>query len=141
MSNRSASKEPTSPAVIATLQSRLRLFWWTWLVYRGLLMPVLLGSLLSTEPAIAGGIFWHVMWLIPALVLTPWMVTGKSPYALLTSSMLTLVYFGGSGVTLFSHFYDNALRVIWIYGLDTILLLLINYYLFKLLKKLPSMNG
>ena len=132
---------PQNLAFIASLQSKLRLSWLAWLLYRGLALPVLLGLLLTTRPNIVGGIAWQLLWLIPALIVTPWIIKGKSPYALLMSSMLTLVYLGASGVTLFSRFYDSGINVVWIYGIDLLLILLINIGLFKLLKRLPSMNG
>lgn len=131
---------PENLAMIAKLQSRLRKGWLAWLLYRSLGLPLLLGALLSTKPDIAGGIAWQLLWLIPAFVLTPWMLKAKSAYALLLASMLTLVYLGASGVTLFSRFYDNGLSVVWVYAIDLILILIINVWLFKLLKRLPSMN-
>lgn len=132
---------PENIALIAKLQSRLRMSWLAWLAYRGIGLPVLLGSLLATQPDVIGGIAWQLLWLIPALIVTPWVIKGKSPYALLMSSMLTLVYLGASGVTLFSRFYDSGSSVMWVYAIDLILILFINVWLFKLLKRLPSMNG
>ncbi|PNK60127.1 hypothetical protein [Psychrobacter sp. FDAARGOS_221] len=126
---------------IKQMQSKLRMGWLIWLLYRMAGLPILLGLLLATEPNIIGGIAWQLLWLIPALIITPWMVTGKSAYALLVSSMLSLIYLGASGVTLFSRFYDSGISVLWVYGIDLILLFLINVWLFKLLKRLPSMNG
>ncbi|MDY3306133.1 hypothetical protein [Psychrobacter sanguinis] len=131
---------PENIALIAKLQSKLRMSWITWLVYRGIGLPVLLGLLLATQPDVIGGIAWQLLWLIPALIVTPWVIKGKSPYALLMSSMLTLVYLVASGVTLFSRFYDSGSSVMWVYAIDLILILLINVWLFKLLKRLPSMN-
>lgn len=127
-------------AMIAKLQSKLRLLWLSWLFYRGFILPTLLGLLLTTQPDIAGGIAWQLMWLIPALIVTPWMIKGRSAYALLMSSMLTLVYLGASGVTLFSRFYDSGISAVWVYIVDLLLILAINVDLFKLLKRLPSMN-
>lgn len=131
---------PENIALIAKLQSRLRMSWLAWLIYRGIGLPVLLGLLLATQPDVIGGIAWQLLWLIPALIVTPWVIKGRSPYALLMSSMLTLVYLGASGVTLFSRFYDSGSSVMWVYAIDLILILLINVWLFKLLKRLPSMN-
>lgn len=131
---------PENLALIANLQSKLRMSWLVWLVYRSLGLPVLLGMLLATQPDKLGGIAWQLLWLIPALIVTPWILKGKSPYALLMSSMLTLVYLGASGVTLFSRFYDSGISVLWVYGIDLLLILIINVWLFKLLKRLPSMN-
>lgn len=131
---------PENLAIIAQLQSRLRKGWLAWLLYRSLGLPILLGILLTIKPDIAGGIAWQLLWLIPALVVTPWMLKAKSAYALLLTSMLTLVYLGASGVTFFSRFYDSGLNVVWVYLIDLLLILIINVWLFKLLKRLPSMN-
>lgn len=131
---------PENLALIANLQSKLRMSWLVWLVYRSLGLPILLNVLLATQPDKLGGIAWQLLWLIPALIVTPWILKGKSPYALLMSSMLTLVYLGASGVTLFSRFYDSGISVLWVYGIDLLLILIINVWLFKLLKRLPSMN-
>lgn len=132
---------PENLAMIAKLQSILNKGWLFWLLYRGVAMPVLLGMLLTTQPDIVGGIAWQIMWLIPAIIVTPWILKGNSPYALLLNSMLTLVYLGASGVTVFSRFYDSGLSVVWVYIIDVVLILMINIWIFKLLRRLPSMNN
>ena len=144
MSKRSIKKEMSEQeraAAASKLQSRLRSVWLTWLLYRAIALPAILSVVLATKPDMIGGMAWQVIWLIPALVLTPWFVKGKSPYALLVGSMLTLVYLGASGVTSFSRLYDSGITVLWAYLLDTVLIFMVNLYLFKLLKRLPSMNG
>lgn len=133
--------EANALAVINKLQGRLRLTWLAWLAYRAIGLPILLNQILGTQPNIVGGMVWQLLWLIPALLVTPWLVKGKSPYMLLVISMLTLVYLGASGVTVFERFYDSGRLALPIYLLDTLLILLVNVWLFKLLKKLPSMNG
>lgn len=133
-----AGGKPLKPA--APIRQRLKSVWLVWLVYRALALPILVGSLNPNHPDIAGGIFWQLLWLVPAFILTPWMITGRSPYALLMGSMLTLVYFGASGVVLFSRVFDTPASLLWIYGIDVLWLLLINVWLFILLKRLPSMN-
>ena len=93
------------------------------------------------SPDIIGGIAWQALWLIPALILTPVMLRGRSPYLLLVGSMLTLVYLGASGVVLFTRIYGSSVVEIIVYLLDFVLLFLINIWLFLLLKRLPSMNN
>ncbi len=126
---------------LQTLQKRLKITWLLWLGYRGVLFSILLNIFLSASPNVIGGITWQLLLLLPALLLTPWMLRGSSPYALLLGSMVTLIYLGESGVTLFSIFYSNGVTVWWVYALDTWLILLINVGMFKLLKVLPSMNS
>ena len=63
------------------------------------------------------------------------------PYALLISSMFTLVYLGASGVVLFTRIYGSSWAEIAVYLMDFLLLLAINVWLFILLKRLPSMNN
>ncbi|HBD04347.1 MAG TPA: hypothetical protein DC010_08770, partial [Psychrobacter sp.] len=92
-------------------------------------------------PDIVGGIAWQALWLLPAFILTPWIVRGRSPYALLVGSMFTLVYLGASGVVLFTRAYGSSWAEIAVYLTDFVLLLAINVWLFILLKRLPSMNN
>lgn len=79
--------------------------------------------------------------LVPAFILTPAILRGRSPYVLLIGSMLTLVYLGASGVVLFTRVYGSSWAEIVVYLLDFVLLLAINIWLFILLKRLPSMNN
>ncbi|WP_201617872.1 hypothetical protein [Psychrobacter urativorans] len=126
---------------IAPMQQRLMLTWLAWLVYRLLGLPILISIFNPMNPDIIGGIVWQALWLVPAFILTPWMLRGRSPYALLVGSMLTLVYLGASGVVLFTRVYGSSWAEISVYLLDFVLLLLINTWLFLLLKRLPSMNN
>ena len=88
-----------------------------------------------------GGVAWQMLWLVPAFILTPSILRGRSPYALLISSMFILVYLGASGVVLFARAYGSSWAEIAVYIIDFVLLLSINFWLFILLKRLPSMNN
>lgn len=131
--------KPSKP--IAPMQQRLMWTWLVWLVYRLLGLPILISIFNPASPDIIGGIAYQALWLVPAFILTPAILRGRSPYVLLVGSMLTLVYLGASGVTLFIRAYGSSLLEILVYGLDFGLLLLINIWLFLLLKRLPSMNN
>ncbi|MBU5616532.1 hypothetical protein KPY62_05350 [Psychrobacter sp. TAE2020] len=126
---------------IAPMHRLLVMTWLLWLAYRLLAMPVLISIVNPTSPDIVGGIVWYGLWLIPAFILTPAILRGRSPYILLVGSMLTLVYLGASGVTLFIRVYGSGWAEILLYLLDFVLLLSINAWLFLLLKRLPSMNN
>lgn len=126
---------------IASMQQRLLLTWIVWLGYRLLGLPIFINLFNQTHPDIIGGIAWQGLWLIPAFILTPWIIKGRSPYALLVGSMLTLVYLGASGVVLFTRVYGSSWTEIIVYIFDFALLLIINIWLFMLLKRLPSMNN
>jgi len=130
--------KPKKP--IAPMQKRLLLTWLVWIAYRLLVLPIFISLFNPSNPDIIGGIAWHGLWLIPAFIITPSIVRGRSPYTLLVSSMLTLVYLGASGVVLFTRVYGSSWTEILVYGLDFALLLAINIWLFILLKRLPSMN-
>lgn len=135
-------KKPVKAAKpIAPMHKRLVLTWLIWLAYRLFAMPLFISMINPTSPDIIAGIFWYGLWLIPAFILTPAILKGRSPYVLLVGSMLTLVYLGASGVTLFIRVYGNNWAEILIYLADFALLLLINMGLFLLLKRLPSMNN
>ncbi len=126
---------------IAPIRQRLLITWLIWLVYRLLALPIFINVFNPSHPDIVGGIAWQALWLVPAFILTPWILRGRSPYALLISSMFILVYLGASGVVLFARAYGSSWAEIFIYLMDFILLLIINVWLFILLKRLPSMNN
>lgn len=137
-----AAKKASKPVKpIAPIRQRLMLTWLVWLVYRLLALPILISVFNVSSPDIVGGIAWQALWLLPAFILTPWILRGRSPYALLVGSMFTLVYLGASGVVLFTRIYGSSWSEIAVYLLDFLLLLAINVWLFILLKRLPSMNN
>ena len=126
---------------ITPIRQRLMVTWLVWLVFRLLALPILISVFNPSNPDIIGGIAWQALWLVPAFVLTPSILRGRSPYALLIGSMFTLVYLGASGVVLFTRIYGSSWAEIVVYLLDFILLFAINVWLFILLKRLPSMNN
>lgn len=138
---RSNTKPLKTVKPIAPIAQRLKVTWLIWLVYRLLGLPIFISIFNPSSPDIVGGIAWQALWLVPALILTPWILRGRSPYALLISSMFTLVYLGASGVVLFTRIYGSSWAEIAVYSTDFLLLLAINVWLFILLKRLPSMNN
>ncbi|MFK3917830.1 hypothetical protein [Psychrobacter sp. NPDC078501] len=139
--NHSNSKSPKVTKPIAPIAQRLMMTWLIWLVYRLLGLPILINVFNASRPDIVGGIAWQALWLLPAFILTPWIVRGRLPYALLVGSMFTLVYLGASGVVLFTRAYGSSWAEIAVYLIDFVLLFAINVWLFILLKRLPSMNN
>ncbi|GAF62951.1 LOW QUALITY PROTEIN: hypothetical protein JCM18903_3064 [Psychrobacter sp. JCM 18903] len=129
-------KKPITP-----IRQRLMVTWLIWLVYRLLGLPIFINVFNPSSPDIIGGIAWQALCLVPAFILTPAILRGRSPYVLLIGSMLTLVYLGASGVVLFTRVYGSSWAEIVVYLLDFVLLLAINIWLFILLKRLPSMNN
>lgn len=129
-------KKPITP-----VRQRLFYTWLLWVAYRLLGLPVLISAFNPMSPNVVGGIAWQALWLIPALILSPWILRGRSPYALLVGSMFTLVYLGASGVVLFTRAYGSSWAELGVYLVDFLLLLTINVWLFVLLKRLPSMNN
>ena len=126
---------------ITPIRQRLIVTWLLWLSFRLFALPILISVFNPSRPDIIGGIAWQALWLVPAFVLTPSILRGRSPYALLIDSMFTLVYLGASGVILFTRAYGSSWAEITIYFIDFALLLAINVWLFILLKRLPSMNN
>lgn len=136
------SGKPAKPQKpIAPIRQRLMVTWLAWVIYRLLGLPVLISVFNPMNPDVIGGVAWQALWLLPAFILTPWILRGRSPYALLVGSMLTLVYLGASGVVLFTRAYGSSWAELVVYLIDFILLLMINVWLFILLKRLPSMNN
>ncbi|MBE0445231.1 hypothetical protein EI161_08070 [Psychrobacter sp. FME5] len=126
---------------MAPIRQRLMVTWLVWLAFRLIALPILINIFNASSPDIVGGIAWQALWLVPAFVLTPSILRGRSPYALLIGSMFTLVYLGASGVVLFTRAYGSSWAEIVVYLLDFLLLFAINVWLFVLLKRLPSMNN
>ena len=126
---------------ITPIRQRLIATWLVWLSFRLIALPILISIFNPSRPDIVGGIAWQALWLVPAFILTPSILRGRSPYALLIDSMFTLVYLGASGVILFTRAYGSSWAEITIYFIDFALLLAINVWLFILLKRLPSMNN
>ena len=138
------SKEDSSTKTskpITPIRQRLIVTWLVWLSFRLIALPILINVFNISRPDIIGGIAWQALWLVPAFILTPSILRGRSPYALLIDSMFTLVYLGASGVILFTRAYGSSWAEITIYFIDFALLLAINVWLFILLKRLPSMNN
>ena len=138
-SKESASIQVNKP--ITPIRQRLIATWLFWLGFRLIALPILISVFNTRSPDIVGGIAWQALWLVPAFVLTPSMLRGRSPYALLIDSMFTLVYLGASGVVLFTRAYGSSWAEIVVYLIDFLLLFAINVWLFILLKRLPSMNN
>ncbi|MCK6157988.1 hypothetical protein KZX29_04150 [Moraxella osloensis] len=131
----------SAPKPIYPIHRRLTMVWWVWLGFRLLAVPILTHWLASAKPAMVGGIAWQALWLIPALLSTPYIVKGKSPYALLLLSMLTFVYLGGSGMVALKYGYQTHWGLMAVWLVDFVLLGWVNYWLFILLRRLPKMNG
>ena len=138
------SKEDSSTKTskpITPIGQCLIVTWLVWLSFRLIALPILINVFNISHPDIIGGIAWQALWLVPAFILTPSILRGRSPYALLIDSMFTLVYLGASGVILFTRVYGSSWAEITVYFIDFALLLAINVWLFILLKRLPSMNN
>ena len=138
------SKEDSSTKTskpITPIRQRLIVTWLVWLSFRLIALPILINVFNISHPDIIGGIAWQALWLVPAFILTPSILRGRSPYALLIDSMFTLVYLGASGVILFTRVYGSSWAEITVYFIDFALLFAINVWLFILLKRLPSMNN
>lgn len=137
--NKDTTPKPAQP--IQPIQQRLKLTWLLWLVYRLIGVALLANVLVNNQVDIVGGIVWQGLWLLPAFVSTPFVVKGNSPYALLVIDMLMLVYLGGSGMMVLINGFGKIGAMMGIWAVDFVLLGLINYWLFVLLKRLPKMNG
>lgn len=130
---------------ITALHQVLRVVWFAWLIYRLFALPILVAtfaqnSKVASDQVIFAGIFWQALWLVPAFVLSFWIIHGRSAYALLMGSLLTLLYLGASGMLVLQKWYELGQQWAWVYLLDFILLFIINVCIFLLLKRLPSMN-
>ena len=72
--NHSNSKSPKVTKPIAPIAQRLMMTWLIWLVYRLMGLPIFISIFNPSSPDIVGGIAWQALWLLPAFILTPWIV-------------------------------------------------------------------
>lgn len=122
------------------IHQKLKMVWWLWLAFRLFGVAILSFALLSSKPSLLGGMVWQGFWLVPMVICTPYIIKGKSPYALLMISILALVYMGGSGMLVLKYAFTQMWVLVGIWLLDFILISLINIFLFMMLKRLPKMN-
>lgn len=131
------SNKPAKP--VKPVQTALRHTWWLWLVTVLIAYPVAVW--LSTGASLWAGVGVQLLGLIPALLCTPAIWRGNSPYALMWVSMVALVYLGLAGVMSLLRIYEAAPVAVWmVQCVEAVLLLLINCQLFVLLKRLPAMH-
>lgn len=131
------SNKPAKPA--KPVQTALRHTWWLWLVTVLIAYPVAVW--LSTGASLWAGVGVQLLGLIPALLCTPVIWRGNSPYALMWVSMVALVYLGLAGVMSLLRIYEAAPVAVWaVQCVEAVLLLLTNCQLFVLLKRLPAMH-
>ena len=140
--------KPSAPRPVYPIRQRLTIAWWLWLVYRlagigglGFCLTKADHNTTNTSQLLVASLLWQLLWLIPALVSTPFIIKGKNAYALLLISMLLLVYFGASAMLILKYMFSDHLMLGYLWLVDCILLALVNYWLFILLKRLPKMNG
>lgn len=134
MSNPSKTPKPTAP-----IHKKLCVMWGLWLLYR--LFGVTAMAVFLTGAQIFSALAWQVLVLLPALLLTPAIIKGHSPYLLIITSLVGLIYLATSGVSLLTHWYESA-PLISLVGatIETVLLFGVNVFLMVLIKRLPPMH-
>ncbi len=131
------SNKPTKPA--KPMHQALKPTWAVWLLIAAILYPLAVS--VSTGASLWAGVAVQLLGLIPALLCTPFIWRGNSPYALIWVSMVALVYLGAAGVMALLRIYEAApVAVSVVQCIEAVLLLLINCQLFLLLKRLPAMH-
>ncbi len=131
------SNKPTKPA--KPMHQALKSTWAVWLLTAAILYPLAVS--VSTGASLWAGVAVQLLGLIPALLCTPFIWRGNSPYALIWVSMVALVYLGAAGVMALLRIYEAApVAVSVVQCIKAVLLLIINCQLFLLLKRLPAMH-
>lgn len=110
--------------------------WFFWVLYRILGFPYLASR---EGQEIIFGIFWQFIITLPALLFTPAVIKAKSPYALIITHLVTLLYFSSACVFFVVYLYAQNKLLGWASGVEAFVLLGINILLFMLLKRLPPM--
>ncbi|MCP3897194.1 hypothetical protein [Moraxella sp.] len=132
-------KKPFVQKPIQPIHQRLKLCWWLWVVLAIIIYP--LSIMMLTDANVINGVVVQILAMLPALLFTPAIIRGNSPYVLIFASIVTLVYLGVAGVLALIRYYEGVGAGIWAMRLvEFIVLLFINYYLFILLKRLPPMH-
>lgn len=132
-------KKPFAQKPIQPIHQRLKLCWWLWVVLAIIIYP--LSIMMLTDANVVNGVVVQILAMLPALLFTPAIMRGNSPYVLIFASIVTLVYLGVAGVLALIRYYEGVGAGIWAMRLvEFIVLLFINYYLFILLKRLPPMH-
>ncbi|MDO4442135.1 MAG: hypothetical protein Q4B81_08110 [Moraxella sp.] len=128
-----------APKPIKPAHTKLVIFWWAWLAFAIIIYPVLIA--VGTGTSFVSGILMQVLLLLPALLFSPYIVRGNSPYALIMASLVLLLYLGVSGVLVLIRYYEATPAAVW--GGRLVEFVLIGgalYYLFVLLRRLPPMH-
>ncbi|OAU95164.1 hypothetical protein [Moraxella catarrhalis] len=126
--------KPTEP-----IRRALRLTWYAWILITLIVYPLTVS--LTTGASVWAGVGVQLLALMPALIFTPWVYRGTSAYALMWASMVLLVYLGVGGVLALLRIYEQAPTAVGIIKIiEFLILLMINYQLFVLLKRLPAMH-
>ncbi|SPX86851.1 hypothetical protein [Moraxella ovis] len=132
-------KKPFVKKPIKPIHQRLKLCWWLWVVLAIIIYP--LSIMMLTDVNVMNGVVVQILAMLPALLFTPAIMRGNSPYVLIFASIVTLVYLSVAGVLALIRYYEGVSAGIWGMRLvEFIVLLFINCYLFILLKRLPPMH-
>lgn len=132
MSSRQA--KPAKP-----MHQALKLTWGLWLLMAAVAYPLAVS--ISTSASVWAGVGVQLLVLVPAMLCTPAIWRGNSPYALMWVSMAALIYLGVVSMMTLLRYYEQAPIQVWSLKMaEMVLLLLINCQLFMLLKRLPAMH-
>lgn len=94
-----------------------------------------------TKTDVMSVLAWQVMVMLPAQLLIPVIIKGRSAYGLIVASLVVLIYLAYAGVVLFGHWYQKAPAITILgAGVELMLLLVINWLLFVIIKRLPPMH-
>ncbi|UNU72834.1 hypothetical protein LU293_06960 [Moraxella nasovis] len=132
-------KAQSTPKPIKPIRQKLWITWIVWIICRLLVLPIIVG--MPYVKVIMAGMAWQLVVLLPVLLLSGIVMRGKSPYPLIFISMLTLIYLGNAGLDMLTKIYAYApLGVQAFFVVEFVLLLMINAWLFILLRRLPPMH-
>lgn len=117
----------------------LRISWLAWLGLMIVIYPLMIATL--TPLSFGTGMLAQALGLIVPVLCTPFIWRGKSPYALIVISLVTLVFLGITAVRLFFDAMQGLpFAVLAVDAIELVLVFAINVLLFLLLKRLPAMH-
>lgn len=118
----------------------LKRLWLVWLLYRLLVMTAVVLWIVPTANPL-GAVLWQLLVLLPAFLLTPYIIRASSPYALIVASLVVMVYWALTSMQFVIKLYEQApLLVSVCYGLEMLLLTAVFFVLFLTTKKMPAMH-
>lgn len=139
------NKQDNKNKHLLSYQTTLRYSYLVWVLFRLCVMPWI-WSVQANKSSYDDSFVWQVLmiWqvlvLLPALLFLPVIWHANHPYRLIVLSFVMTVYAGVATSRWLIAWYEQGGLLVWLYGVESSLLLTVLGLLFMTLKKLPPMH-